>query len=149
MTCPRAIEDGRPNWNENQPPEFVVPPHEDGTCDYCGSWDADDLMARLEAGTVILGPTDKSYKVYLTNAGGAPFKQSARRCPKDATCKGPGDCTHYETRETDSAKFYFQHLSEAQMRRFVELLNERKLKIDGGGFYVRPFFITFGPKAES
>jgi hypothetical protein len=106
-------------------------------------------MARCESGTVVLGPTDKSYKVYLTNAGGEPFKQSHRDCPKCSTCKGPGDCAHWVTRETSGAKFYFQHLSKAQMIRFIELLNEGKLKIEGGGFYVRPFFIGLGPKAES
>lgn len=44
-----------------------------------------------------------------------------------------------------SGKFYFQHLSEEQKRRFVDLLNEKKLKIGyPGRFYVAPFFITFG-----
>lgn len=149
MTCPRAIEDGRLGWNENVPPEFVVSPQEDGTCTYCGSWDAADMMARLEAGTLLLGATDKNYKVYLKNDGGAPFKQSFRNCPPGSTCKGPGDCAHYVTRETERTKFYFQHLSKEQMLRFIELLNEGKLRFDGDiGFYVRPFFISFGPKTS-
>lgn len=40
-------------------------------------------------------------------------------------------------------KGYFQHLSEAQMDRFIELLNQRKIKIGHPGyFYTRPFFIA-------
>jgi hypothetical protein len=41
-------------------------------------------------------------------------------------------------------KFYFMHLSEEQMRRFVDLYNEKPSKIDvddGRGFYVMPFFM--------
>lgn len=106
-------------------------------------------MARLEAGDVELGPTDKSYKVYVRNKGGANFKQTSRNCPKDATCTGPADCTHWTTREMDQTKFYFQHLSSDQCRRFVELLNVLKLKFGyPGHFYVTPFFISY-PAAGS
>ena len=110
-------------------------------------------MARIEAGTVELGPTDKSYKVYVKNAGGEPFKQTYRQCPPPETkivdgkeittrCAGPDTCTHWVTRERDETKFYFQHFTEAQARRFIDLLNEKKLKIGyPGHFYVRPFFI--------
>lgn len=44
-------------------------------------------------------------------------------------------------------KGYFQHLSEAQMKRFIELLNEKKIKLAHPGyFYVLPFFIARKPK---
>ena len=47
------------------------------------------------------------------------------------------------------AKFYFQHLNEAQMTRFIELFNEKKLKYGRGfGFYVLPYFMRLGPKDE-
>lgn len=40
-------------------------------------------------------------------------------------------------------KFYFQHLDEAQRRRFVELLNGGQLQIAyPGRFYALPFFVT-------
>jgi hypothetical protein len=40
-------------------------------------------------------------------------------------------------------KFYFEHLSQEQQTRFIELLNQRKLKIaHPGHFYVLPFFIA-------
>lgn len=42
-------------------------------------------------------------------------------------------------------KFYFQHLSEDQKTRFVELLNQRAIKIGyPRHFYVLPFFVALG-----
>ncbi|MDE2102759.1 MAG: hypothetical protein KGL39_36275 [Patescibacteria group bacterium] len=114
---------------------------EDRCCAYCGSLHPDLVMARLEASDIELGSTDKSYKVYVRNAGGAPFKQTYRDCPRDSTCKGPDDCTHWVTRDMDSHKFYFMHLSNDQMTRFVELYNAKRIKFEGGmGFYVMPYF---------
>jgi len=111
-------------------------------CGKCGSFNPDTLMERLEAGTVEVGPTDKSYKIYLRNNGGVEFKQSYRACPPDSSCTGPEDCTHWVTKETSMDKFYFQHFSEEQQTRFIELLNEKKLKIGMPGyFYVHPFFL--------
>lgn len=41
------------------------------------------------------------------------------------------------------SKFYFEHLSDVQKQRFVELLNEGKLNLrEPGYFYARPFFIA-------
>jgi len=105
-------------------------------------------MERLEAGTVEVIPTDKSYKLYLRNDGGEEFKQSYRDCPPDSECTGPDDCTHWVTRDNPQAKFYFQHLSSEQQTRFIELLNEKKMKIGMPGYFYRlPFFIT-QPKGE-
>lgn len=115
-TCPRRIEDGMAD--DNSPFSIAGSNRDqfryDNTCSYCGSFNPDVLMERIEAGTVELGPTDKNYKVYLRGADGSPF----------------------------DSKFYFQHFSEEQKRRFIELLNEKKLKIGyPGRFYVTPFFI--------
>lgn len=87
----------------------------DDDCRYCGSLAPDTFMARVEAGDITLGTTDKSYKVYVHNAGGEALKP---------------------------IKFYFQHLDATQQSRFVELMNEPgKLRFKGGhGFYVLPFF---------
>lgn len=90
---------------------------DNGTCSYCGSYNPDALMAELEAGEVTLGPTDKSYKAYLI------YDQADRR-----------------------GKVYFQHFSEAQMIRFVELYNAKTLKIGyPNHFYVLPFFMKREP----
>ncbi len=137
INCPRRAEN--PMADRMFPGPDTI--RSDGTCSYCGSVDPDVLMARLEAGDVELGPTDKSYKVYLKNNGGAPFQQSYRDCPSDSKCTGPDDCTHWVTREAGNAKFYFQHLSDEQQKRFIELHNDRKLHIGyPGHFYARPFF---------
>lgn len=135
--CPRFQPgpwkfDGACNWDKRA----------DHTCEYCGSMHPGDFMARVEAGTVLLGATDKNYKVYVTNAGGENFKQTYRDCPRSPPCPGYEQCTHWVTRDTDHGKFYFYHLSEEQKRRFVELLNAKALKFDGDiGFYVYPYFI--------
>ncbi len=127
----------------------------DDTCSYCGSLNPDTLMIRLESGDVLLGSTDKNYKVYVENNGGKLFKQSFRDCPKDkemtgsagnkymvSSCEGPRTCTHWVTRETSGCKFYFQHFSVEQKTRFIELLNQKRIKFQGGySFYVLPFFI--------
>lgn len=83
------------------------------SCSYCGSIHPDDFMQAVRDG-VEIGPTDKSYKAYMS---------------------GPG---------FNHAKFYFQHLSEPQMREFIERLNEKSMKIGAPGyFYTRPFFIGY------
>jgi len=84
----------------------------DGTCSYCGSVSGDWFMGRLEAGTISVTPTDKSYKVYISNHGDSePFT---------------------------GIKFYFQHLTVEQQDRFIELVNAKKIHLkEPGYFYVR------------
>ena len=138
MKCPRRIEGAVFKFND-QEDEWRK---SDNTCNYCGSLNPDMVMARLENKDVEITPTDKNYKIYVGNKGGERFKQSFRDCPKDATCKGPDDCTHWVTKEHDYSKFYFQHLSVEQKKRFVELFNEKKLILRyPGHFYVLPFFM--------
>lgn len=137
--CPRGAESGRPGiacWQDDE------------SCSYCGSLNPDVFMERLEAGDVTLGPTDKSYKVYVHANEGAPVFKSTFR---DNNCPGGSDPTKWvwTTRETRDCKFYFQHLTVEQQKRFLELLNEKKLKIsEPGRFYRLPFFITTGPQPE-
>lgn len=136
MKCPRR--------DEGSPFKFPEKDHwgGDDTCSYCGSFNPDALMARLEKGDVKLVPTDKSYKVYVYNEGGEKFKSwHSRKCPDVMTCDRQ-TCEHWTKDDArDQTKFYFMHLSEEQMRRFVDLLNEKKLKMgEPGHFYVRPYF---------
>lgn len=114
--CPRRDELGAANT------VFKLPESDtwssDGACSYCGSMNPDTFMQHLEDEDIELGPTDKSYKVYVEGAG-------------------------------KNSKFYFQHLSKPQKLRFVELLNEKKLKIGyPGHFYVNPFFMTTVPVGQ-
>lgn len=82
-------------------------------CSYCGSLHPNDLMARLELGNVELEPTDKHYMAYVAGEG-----------------------LHH-------AKFHFQHLSDDQQQRFVDLLNEKRIRVGFPGyFYTKPFFIA-------
>lgn len=141
--CPRRAEDHVPFSNYVDYDDWG----RDNTCSYCGSLNPDVLMERAEIGDIEFGPTDKHYKVYVKNRGGAIFKHIYRDCPTIAVCKGPETCTHWVAEKRDETKFYFQHLSPDQQKRFIQLLNEHKLKIGmPGHFYVLPFFI--GPKKE-
>lgn len=122
MLCPRRPHD--PNGVFNLPGEDSF--RGDDTCSYCGSLNPDTLMAHLESGDVSLGPTDKDYKVYVQAKPNKEDKQLA-------------------TGERGYNKFYFIHLSTDQKKRFVELLNERKIDFGGSaGFYVTPYFISRG-----
>jgi len=115
----------------------------DNSCSYCGSLNNDVFMERLEAGTIKLSSTTKNYKTYLVNNGGEAFKQTFRNCPRDGTCTGPDDCTHWTTREDTQPKFYFYHLTVEQRKRFVELYNEKKIQFEQyGHFNVFPFFMV-------
>lgn len=130
-----------------------------GTCSFCGSMNPDTLMELLESGGAELGPTDKSYKVYVSRlnpiAGqiirigsdsGPAFDRAGMPSRSDLT---PEEikANHYHRDITGPAapmtheKFYFRHLSDDQRKRFVELLNEKRLKIGyPGHFYALPFF---------
>jgi len=115
----------------------------DGTCSYCGSLNPVTLLARLRAGDVELSPTDKSYKVYVRNMGGQPFKRSYRNCSPSICPLGPDACTHWVTESVEQAKFYFQHFDATQQHEFIALYNTGKVKIGYPGyFYVRPFFCS-------
>jgi hypothetical protein len=134
--CLHGVQDATTDPREHLCPQRIEGPfrypdkdtwRSDDTCSHCGSMNPDILMKRLEAGNIELGPTDKSYKVYVKNAGGENVL---------------------------AIKFYFQHLNEDQKRRFVELLNESKLKLGmPGHFYRLPFSIqpsiTPAPQGEA
>ncbi len=129
--CPRAVESpfkfGKARWRD------------DGTCSYCGSLSEDRFFEAIAAGAVI-GPTDKSYKVYLRGDG---FTQTYRNCPRDSDCKGPDTCTHWVTRPISQVKFYFQHLSDEGQHKFIDLYNKKEPKLGyPGRFYVTSFFCS-------
>lgn len=113
------------------------------SCSCCGSLNPDVFMDRLEKGDISLGTTDKSYKVYVHNDGGEQFKQTYRDDKADKFY-GYGHPAHnWITKDVEQTKFYFQHFSDKQMERFVELYNDKKIKFKGGfGFYVFPYFMA-------
>jgi hypothetical protein len=154
--CPRMVEATLPSQLSH-----VTHWRENGTCSYCGSISPEMLFAAIEAGTAVLGATDKNYKLYVdlpnpkegqprisasTNEKTAPGPEWL---PADAEAKakwGLSDGTTFYVVRPDGpmwhAKFYFQHLSDDQKQRFVDLHNARRLKFHAGdGFYVLPFFM--------
>lgn len=160
MECPRKAEShiGKNYTSEWRP---------DGTCSYCGSMSSGRLFEAIEAGCEV-GPTDKDYKIYVDvphpEAGkpcvlaSANFPQtgpgwtqvtpeSRATLPLDAGQREyfkDGHWVEVSTRgPIDHAKFYFQHLSQDERQRFVELYNAKKINIGyPGHFYVRPYFMV-------
>lgn len=128
-------------------------------CSYCGSLSPDELFAAIEAGHKI-GPTDKSYKIYVDlpnpvagqtvsyGSESGPTHRDGKRTRDDLTdaeiAKGRYDRPLMGVAgATVTAKFYFQHFSAEQQQRFIDLLNAKKINIGmPGHFYVRPFFIA-------
>ena len=53
----------------------------------------------------------------------------------------PTDTSYKAYLGSAGVKFYFIHLTEAQMRRFVDIYNDGTLKMDEG-FYAFPFFMV-------
>src|SRR5690606_36069651 len=106
----------------------------DDTCRRCGSLNPDTFMARLEKGDVEVVPTDKNYKAYVRNAGGENFKQTYGEPDKNEKGEYVYDekgqwMTTTVTRTVEEAKFYYEHLSDEQRKRFVEIYNEQKMKL--------------------
>lgn len=59
---------------------------------------------------------------------------------------GPTD-KNYKAYIGERGKFYFQHLSEEEKNRFIELYNNKTMKLGfPGHFYSRPFFCAVAPK---
>ncbi len=135
MQCPRRKENP-PGINPREDDTG-----KDGCCTYCGSLLPELFIQRLEQKDVILEPTDKNYKVYVKNKGGEKFKQTYRTDEKPFVSYDSED-HQWVTRELEETKFYFQHLSEDQRKRFIELMNDKNIIIDTPGyFYKMPFFM--------
>lgn len=129
-------------------------------CSYCGSLTQEEFLKLAEAGAE-LEPTDKNYKVYVDapnhDVGKPRIISSCNFDPKDdsyiqVTAEHQAQFHNDRLRlnewiqivpdyPTAHLKFYFQHLDEAGARKFVDLLNAKKLNIGyPGHFYVRPYF---------
>lgn len=160
--CPRREESvhglrpGLDTWFERRPGAGRQ-------CSYCGSLHPDDLFTAIEAGCQ-LGPTDKSYKVYVDLVEPNPdeervfsvanhkpdgdgwqevTEESRQTIERDGWTFRPGDWFRTGRRgPTIHGKFYFQHLDDAEAQRFVDLYNAKKMNIGyPGHFYRLPFFM--------
>jgi hypothetical protein len=158
FVCPRRSEDeaivrvspeGLNWWDER-----------DGhkACSYCGSLSPAEFFAAVEAGAEV-SPTDKNYKAYVAlpnplagqtveygGESGPAFDRDGKATRPDLTIeeKAIGRFSRPlmgVAGPTVTAKFYFQHLSEDEKKRFIELLNAKKMKLAfPGHFYRLPFF---------
>ncbi len=115
-TCPRRSETGPwaqtpgvDKW-ENRPHGRIGQEEIGSSCSFCGSLNPERFMDLLRQGW-FLGPTDRSYKAYISHA---------------ATGR--------------SGKFYFQHLSADQQRDFITLYNAGLNVGYPGHLYVMPYF---------
>lgn len=142
IKCPRRVESGVVLPGDKDDNDYFGG---DDTCSYCGSLNPATFMDLVERGNATLIPTDKNYKVYVSKLDGTNFPQwHSRTCPDVMKCDRR-TCEHWTKGHQGTAKFYFQHLDLAQQVRFIELVNQKKLKFgEPGHFYVLPFFCKVG-----
>lgn len=144
---------------------------EDGTCSYCGSISPEQVFASIEEG-FHLTPTDKNYKVYVErrnpHAGKPSIRSSSngkeqpnwgtgwikvteeniKSLPTLVLTPRVGDWVKVGVEsEMEEVKFYFQHFSEDDKRKFIELLNAKRIRLRTPGFFYRlPFFCRIEDK---
>jgi len=170
MWCPRRVEapfqaPGPDRWRDRASFAGGIGP----SCSYCGSLKPETFMDRVRDGWIV-GPTDKSYKAYLSQpytseqleqikSGDAIWK-AARQVsldqglPEDeATAAADAHWNKYEAparKGIQVAKVYYQHLSETQRREFIELYNAGQMQIGYPGcFYALPFFCQLPPASPA
>lgn len=141
----------------------------DGNCSYCGSISPETFFDAIEQGCE-LGPTDKSYKVYVDLIEENPDEMKVVSAithdptsggfggsdwvPADPEVLrrsgwGGGNSTYKwmllrPKGPTRNAKFYFEHLDRDGQDRFMDLLNGGLINIGYPGyFYSRPFFVGY------
>jgi hypothetical protein len=90
----------------------------DGTCSFCGSISEETFFKAIEDG-VVLGTTDKNYKVYV------------------------------RTPNLPHGKFYFQHMSVEGRAKLIQLMNDGKVRTDMNDRWpVLPYFIVRDDKSK-
>lgn len=175
QTCPRRVGqvgpwdrvEGQDSWTTGHglAGQDAVGP----SCSFCGSLHPDRFMALIREGWIV-GPTDKSYKAYLSRPLSEEEKaerktrwmHSFTAAEIQVAAEERGE-TPEQAREALSgvydsqvaptegggteAKFYFQHLSIEQQAEFIDLYNSRQMKVGHPGhFYQLPFFCGRGPE---
>lgn len=155
FTCPRRIEDGRadassPFVGSGQNLDSWQNREGNKVCNYCGSIQPAKVFEAIDAGMPI-GTTDKSYKIYVDLPGdGKKRSRGSANYPAPGYKKVPFKKEWREPAKpttTFHGKFYFQHFSADDQKRFIDYMNNKKIKFAGDfGFYVMPFFATRGVK---
>lgn len=169
LWCPRRAETTRafpgPDTWRQEPRMAGASEMATPVCSYCGSLAPERFLELVQAGWLV-EPTDKSYKAYLHRPLDAVEIEQrwlqwlsdsvtrAVRQVEEASGKSPEQVEAAMTRRWEhdrpmwtmncEAKFYFQHLSQAQQNTFIELYNTKSM-VMLGRFYVRPYFCAVGP----
>lgn len=163
LTCPRRMVEVGP-WERSEGLDSWVSRDGYQVCSFCGCLHPDKFFDLVESGAEV-GPTDKNYKAYIQ----AP-NPKAGQIVEVGRSSGPvydldgnpmiSDPTIWEkvTGSYDRAimgrapstltlKFYFQHLSEEQCKKFIELHNSGVMKLGyPGHFYRPPYFARLAPE---
>lgn len=139
QTCPRRMnemgpwehEEGQDSWREDdRDPEGVGHPNPGPCCSFCGSLHPEKFLELIADGWTV-EPTDKTYKAYL------PLTLDRPR--SDVDPEAPLSVAFFGGR----AKFYYQHFTEEQMQRFVDLYDDNTMRLGRPGYFYRmPFFMA-------
>lgn len=133
QSCPRRMremgpwsrDEGQDTWEEGPRRAEEVTPR----CSFCGSLHPGKFLELVAQGWTV-EPTDKTYKVYLSQT------------PDDPGISPAPGASPPAPRRYMRSKFYFQHFSEEQQRQFIDLYNRRDIRFtEPGYFYVLPFFM--------
>lgn len=158
--CPRQRHEATLDAQRNHLSHW----RDDATCSYCGSLMPAKLFEAIEKGAPIAA-TDKNYKLYVEidnpKAGEPRVVSSCNFAIDPARLEAEGwqVVTDALRQQFDllpshrfvqirpdeakvTAKVYFQHFTEAERHRFLDLMNAGRLTFRVGvGFYVLPFFV--------
>lgn len=172
-TCPRRMAGFGP-WERVEGLDDFRPDHgvigQSRGCTFCGSMPPDDFLAAVRAGAEI-GPTDKSYKLYVSQPNPEPDKlhplsatprgsqlraSNLTELPwhemsgeqRDEALKIFGDDASdrygsigFGTRPTLDGKFYTQHLSPEQSAEFWDLWQSGQVRWGYPGGPYRPLYL--------
>lgn len=134
------------------------------SCSFCGSLNPDRFL-QLVRDRWVVEPTDKSYKAYLMRPYTADQAADEKRAwlATSAEAKAIRHLGEHDGKSSEqvtadlenewavterasgvtAAKFYYQHLDDAQRDEFIGLVNDKAMRIGYPGyFYVLPFFAT-------
>ncbi|MFE0472536.1 hypothetical protein ACFW2V_13070 [Streptomyces sp. NPDC058947] len=145
QTCPRRMNEVGPweheenldSWLEgDRGSEEAHQPDPEPYCSFCGSLHPEKFLELIAEGWVV-EPTDKTYKAYLGEVLHGPERIAMPGEPLP-----PIRCGR--------AKFYYQHFTEDQMQKFVDLYNNNTMRLGYPGyFYQLPFFMALGQADKS
>lgn len=173
FTCPRRAEirgNVVEDWTQPGPDTYVTRAGlvaQPSGCSYCGSMSGDDFMAAVRAGAEV-GPTDKSYKVYVAGLpnpaagklrvsgvstdpreGWLAWSELDREQRKAVKAYGGDTWASRKTRgfaftrhgATTEGKFYLPHLTPAQGSEFRSMYLAGEVTMGYPGHFYRPIYL--------